>query len=449
MKGTTGRKLLVLLVVGLLIATSVGTVLAQEQPVNLVGESTAEVNPYLSVRQLTFSDGRLIAGDQIHGPSKAPSGFEVQSPAGLESLPSTGVLKNFPSFNWVFGCSAVSGAMIAAYYDNKAYTNLYAGPTNNGKMPMTDTSWPTWSDGDETYPNNPLIASHKGVDGRKIKGSIDDYWVQYFSYTPDPFLTGGWEQHSWASSIGDFMKTSQYMYYNVDGSTSFYNYVDGSGNPVPDKLTCGDMAWYGIDKFDGTYGRKLFYEARGYSVTTCYNQATDNRATGGYSLAEFKKSIDSCNPVMINLAGHTVVGYGYGLGNTIYIRNTWDSDPSHVYTMEWGGEYYGMGMRSVSIVKLGPAVVPTPMKPSGAGKDATPTYEWGKVNKGASYRFSVFAVGSTTPKYTFVVPASACGTTCSKTPVKALVPGEYMWQVQAKVGGVWKAWSDFKYFSVK
>lgn len=449
MKILSSKKWFVLLVIGLLIATSVGTVFAQQEPVQLVGESTEEVSPYLSLRHLSFSDGVFIDGAIINGPAQPPSGFAVFTQTAIEPLPSTGVLKNFPSFSWVFGCSAVSGAMIATYYDNKNYTNLYAGPKNNGKMPLTDTGWSTWNDGEYVYPNNPLIASHKGVDGRKTKGSIDDYWVSYFSYTPDPFLTGGWTQHPWATSIGDFMKTSQYLYYNVDGSTSFYNYVDDEGHPVKDKLTCDDMAKYGIDIFDGTYGRKLFYEARGYSVGTCYSQWTDNQADGGYSLADFKASIDSCNPVMINLAGHTVVGYGYGVGNTIFIRNTWDSDPSHVYKMQWGGSYEDMEMNSVSIVKLGPAVIPNPMSPTGLGKDATPTYVWGKVNKASSYRFSVLTADKLALKYSFEVNASKCGDTCKKTPVKALVPGNYVWQVQAKVGGTWQPYSDFKNFSIK
>jgi len=38
---------------------------------------------------------------------------------------------------------------------------------------------------------------------------------------------------------------------------------------------------------DGTYGRKLFYEARGYTVTDCYNQKTDNNA-GGFTFAMYK-----------------------------------------------------------------------------------------------------------------------------------------------------------------
>ena len=142
-------------------------------------------------------------------------------------------------------------------------------------MPLTDTSWATWSDGYDTYPNNPLIASHKGIDGRTTKGSIDDYWIKYGSTANDPYITGGWTQHTWGTAIGDYMKTSQSAYGNTDGSTVFYNWTLDS----PIHLTCADMVTNNIT-VDGTYGRKLFYEARGYTVTDCYNQKTDNNSGG-------------------------------------------------------------------------------------------------------------------------------------------------------------------------
>ena len=52
-----------------------------------------------------------------------------------------------PAFNWVFGCSSVSAAMIAGYYDRNGFPNMYTGPTNGGVMPLDNSSWATWSDG--------------------------------------------------------------------------------------------------------------------------------------------------------------------------------------------------------------------------------------------------------------------------------------------------------------
>jgi hypothetical protein len=304
------------------------------------------VNPYYSVEHFTASDGTPLSVDIISGPPNPPAEYETERMNSIESTIDAVILPNFPSYSWVFGCSAVSGSMIAAYYDRGSFTNIYAGPTNGGVMPVTDTSWPSWSDGYTNYPNNPLIASHNGVDGRSTRGSIDDYWVKYQSSENDPYITQGWVQHGWGTAIGDYMKTSQSAapYNNTDGSTKFYNYTSSSS-----RLTCSTMESEGIASVDGTYGRKLFYQARGYSVSDCYNQKTDNTISGGFSLLNFQAEINAGNPVLLNLAGHSIVGYGYN-GSTIYIRDTWDSNPDHPYTMTWGGNYQGLGLLSVSVV---------------------------------------------------------------------------------------------------
>jgi hypothetical protein len=305
-------------------------------------------NKYFSVTTETVQDGRDVDKIIINSPPIPPPGFELQrqaislpvpdSSAGIKTL-------SVPAFNWVFGCSAVSGAMIAGYYDRTGYPNMYTGPTNGGLTPLDNSSWPTWSDGYATYPNCPLIASRNGVDGRTIKGSIDDYWVRYDSAASDPYITGAWTQHVWGTAIGDYMKTSQSAYGNTDGATSFYNYTESA---LP--LTCADMVTYGIADVDGTYGRKLFYEARGYTVTDCYSQKTDNIIPGGFSFNQFKAEIDADRPVMLNLAGHTVVGVGYDdTLNTVYIHDTWDYNN---HTMTWGGSYSGMQLLSVSIVNF-------------------------------------------------------------------------------------------------
>ncbi|MFA7407812.1 MAG: hypothetical protein WCY93_08375 [Anaerolineaceae bacterium] len=357
-------------------------------PDGAVITSIEEVNPYFTVENYILTDGTRLSRGIINGPSKPPAGYEAEREASIQPLPSRGTIPDFPSYNWVFGCSAVSGAMIAAYYDRNGYPNMYAGPTNSGVMPITNTSWGTWSDGYENYPNNPLVASKNGVDGRSSRGSIDDYWVRYGSSANDPYITNGWSQHAWGTAIGDFMKTSQSAYGNTDGSTSFWNYTSH-----PAKYTCATMETESagggkmISEVDGTYGRKLFYEARGYTVTECYNQRTD--VAGGFSLANFQAEIDAGHPVMINVEGHTMVGYGYE-GSTIYIRDTWDSDPSETYTMPWGGYYQDMKMYAVSVVKLAPITSP-PAVPTGvAASDGTYTDKvrvtWNASNGATYYR---------------------------------------------------------------
>lgn len=337
--------LMAILISFTLISSAGAANLAQDQPPETNSSQIEVISPYYSIEHLTAPDGTQLTGSIINGPPHPLPEFQAEREASMTTIEPEGLIANFPSYDWVFGCSAVSGAMIAAWYDRGSYPNLYTGPTAGGVMPLTDTSWSTWSDGSVTYPNNPLIASHNGVDGRTIKGSIDDYWVSYGSTTPDPYIAGSWTQHSWGDAIGDYMKTSQSSYGNSDGSTTFYTWISS-----PTQLTCADMVSNGITK-DGTYGRKLFYEARGYTVTDCYNQKTDNNS-GGFTLANFQAEIDAGHPVLLNLDGHSIVGYGYN-GSTIYIRDTWDNDPTHTYTMPWGGSYEGMVLQSVSVVKLG------------------------------------------------------------------------------------------------
>ncbi len=196
-----------------------------------------------------------------------------------------------------------------------------------------------------------------------IRGSIDDYWVQYGSSSPDPYITGSWTQHAWGDAIGDYMRTSQSHY---NGSTAYglgdayTRFYDNSNPAAP--LSCDTIQSYVALGYppDGTLGRKQFYEAKGYSVTDCYNQYTDitsgNPNPGGFSFTQYKAEIDAGRPVMINLEGHTIVGVGYADPDIVYLHDTWDSG---THSMTWGGRYYDRGRmamvtRSVWFVNLGP-----------------------------------------------------------------------------------------------
>ena len=194
-----------------------------------------------------------------------------------------------------------------------------------------------------TYPGNPLVASRLGLDGRTTQGSIDDYWVAYGSSAADPYVTGGWAQHAWGDAFGDFMKTSQSAYGNTDGATYFYNYTS-SATP----LTCAEMVTSGHRRRDGTYGRKLFYEAHGYTGDRLLQpEDRQHHRRRLFSFARYKASIDAGYPVFLNLAGHSIVGVGYADPTTVYLNDTWDHA---THTMTWGGSYSGMALQSVSVV---------------------------------------------------------------------------------------------------
>ena len=310
--------------------------------------ATADDPPYYRVTMVVLQNGQTVEKTVINGPAEPPPGYERERAPVTRPIPESatgsGTIPGVPAYKWSLGCAATSAAMIAAYYDRSGLSNIYTGPTNGGLMPLDSSGWGTWKDGaGKTYDQCPLTASHQGLDGRSTRGSIDDYWVAYGSTATDPYLTKGWTQHTWGDAIGDYMKTSQSTYYNDDGATAYYT----SGTSAP--LTCAYMESVGIPD-DSTDGRKLFYEARGYKVTDCYNQDTDNNKSGGFTFAQYKAEIDAGRPVMLNLLGHSVVGVGYDdAGSTVYIHDTWDYN---THTMTWGGSYSGMVLQSVSIVNL-------------------------------------------------------------------------------------------------
>lgn len=361
-----------------------------------------QINEHFNTQAIRYDDGVTLERDMINGPRVPPKGYEHERASVSRPEPNLTQAENslsVPAYNWVFGCSAVSGAMIAGYYDRNGFDKIYTGPTNGGVTPLVeDVGWGDWVDiNGREYPNNPLIASHEGLDGREMGeyGSIDDYWVFYLSGEDDPYIIDNRIQHEWGDAIGDYMKTSQSFWGNDDGWTYFY--VDTSGSP----LTCDDMEDYfeppdgepppdafPISDSDGTYGRKLFYEARGYEVTDCYAQLTENEISGGFSFDQFKAEIDAGRPVHLNLVGHSIVGVGYhDRSKKIYIHDTWDNE-DHV--MRWGDSYAGMNLYMVSIVNIqqqvtGPNISVFP-----------PSHDFGSipVDSTSSQNFTVFNTGS-------------------------------------------------------
>jgi len=386
------------------------------------------VNPYISKITIPMEDGKSIDQVIIKGPPSPPPGYEDERSVVTQLLPAQAAgskILTVPAYEWVFGCSAVSAAMIAGYYDNTVYPEMYTGPTNGGVMPLDSSSWPDWTDSyGKSYANNPLVASHQGLDGRASFGSIDDYWVRYESNSRDPYLAGHWTQHSWGDAIGDYMKTSQSPYDNVDGATTFYTW---GSDPSP--LTCADMEGYRIDSEDGTYGRKLFYEARGYTVTDCYSQMTDNQIAGGFSFAQYKAEIDAGRPVMLNLEGHTIVGTGYDdTGNTVYIHDTWDYA---VHSMTWGGGYSSMDLLSVSIVNLATPLPAnfTKISPPNAstGVSTHPLLDWETSIGATGYEYCIDTTGNDACNDAWVSVGNS--SSANITGLSSETP--YFWQVRA------------------
>jgi hypothetical protein len=95
------------------------------------------------------------------------------------------------------------------------------------------------------------------------------------------------------------------------------------------------------------------------------------------------------------------------------------------------------------------ATIPTPMTPTGATTDTTPTYGWSKVVDATHYQVQLLK--GTTSIYIKMIAATACGvsTNCIYTPTTVLTAGTYTWKVRAKVAGTWKDYSTAKTFTLK
>jgi len=360
-------------------------------------KTNTQISPYYTVYTIIL-DGTSIDEVIINGPPTPPPGYVRPVVARLpEPNPAAGinVLSNVPAFNWSFGCSATSAAMIVGYYDRTAYPNMYTGPTNGGVMPMDNSSWPDWHDESAWRHQCPLSATHKGLDGRATNGHVDDYWVQYGSAAPDPFI-GNWAEHAYGDCTGDYMKTNQSNYGNSDGSTTFWNYTNGA------PYYWNQMEAAGHHTTDGGYGHKLFYESRGYTVTNMYNQYIQGQGSNpalGFTYAQYKAEIDAGRPVMIHVTGHTMVGLGYDdSANVIFIHDTWNYN---TYTMTWGGSYVGMDHRGVTIVQLAePEIDVRGIGNSIPNGDTTPSAaddtDYGNVNVGSnvSHTFTIHNTGA-------------------------------------------------------
>ena len=287
----------------------------------------------------TFIDENGYEIDEIIVPGRPPKyhrepAVELPDPSSSDAI---NILSNVPAFDWSYGCSATSAAMIAGYYDNNNYPNMYTGPTNGGVIPMDNSIWGSGE--------CPLSATHQGIDGLAVRGHVDDYWYSYCS-TIDPYY-GNWTEHGYADCTADYMGTNQYInWQNTDGSTTFYYNTDGS--PLYDYTSCEPT------QKDGCHGLREFFESRGYSIqfNGNYNQHIYgyNGNTQGFTFNQFKTEIDAGRPVMIQVAGHSMVGYGYDDSiNLVYLHDTWDYSN---HTMTWGDSYSGMLHYAVGVFIL-------------------------------------------------------------------------------------------------
>lgn len=324
---------------------------------------------------VVLPDGREAVQVTINGPPEPPPGYvRPLAPSEGRGVTAATTLP-VPAYNWSFGCTATSAAMIAAYYDRAGYPNMYAGPTNGGVMPMDNSVWPDWYDGSAWRHQCPLSATHNGLDGRSTDGHVDDYWERY-GYPegpPYPAYSDPWvsdpPEHTLGDCTSDYMNTNKWYQtheFNVDGGTTYFYYGNGSKTP----WTVLQLAGAPFNLDGPAVGFTDFYVSRGYTVLDAYNQLIDTVAAPGFTYSQYKAEIDAGRPVMIHVTGHTMVGVGYDdtVSDLMYIHDTWDYQ---THTMIWGASYSGMLHQAVSIVQLGGS--PSP----GIIIDGRDTGDWG------------------------------------------------------------------------
>lgn len=287
-------------------------------------------NPYLVNRFV--HDGKSI--DEVIVPGRPPViqrmlAVEIPEPDAAAGI---NTLTYVPAFDWSYGSFATAAAMLFGYYDNTGYPNIYTGPTNGGVVPMTNAVWGTGK--------CPLSATKEGLDGRTGRGHVDDYWIAYGSAATDPFI-GNWTEHAQGECTGDFMGTNQSLKANADGMTTIY--FNSDGTPLHD-YTGKEPA-----KRDGCHGMRLFFESRGYTAAANYSQYIMgyNGNTQGFTFADYKAEIDAGRPVILQVDGHSMLGYGYNdSGTLVYFRDAWDHD---AHAMTWGGSYNSLRHYGVTV----------------------------------------------------------------------------------------------------
>lgn len=268
------------------------------------GVSSADANPVLIAE--AYGDPVLVA--EAYG-------------AGV-------TLPNSPAYDWWYGCSPTSVGMMLGHYDINGYNGL----TYDNLVPGGTAELNSWAGGSPLA--NAIIAS---------PGHIADFYSGGYLASGDDVAP---PHHSF-NSLADFMGTSQDSVSSVNGSTWFYNFVDGS------KLYAENVPGYGITDASGMYGigEYIAYAGYGTAANGLYNQYIDTLGlTYGFSFGDYMAEIDAGRNVIIHIEGHSMFGYGYDAATTeVIFHDTWDQ---FEHRMTWGGSYSGMGHRGVTVMEL-------------------------------------------------------------------------------------------------
>jgi hypothetical protein len=234
-------------------------------------------------------------------------------------------LSNGGDYLWWYGCSPTSAGMLLGYYDRNGY---------NGKDYSNLIQGGVATSYDSTLVRSAIASSRHISDfyGGGYGASGDDK-----SGSPTGSL----------NCLADYMRTSQDAYGNSNGATTFYYYPDGSRLYVCDIYNEGitNDGMYGIYDYITNYAGYDLGDAS--TCTALYIQliAGYNGNTDGFTWEDYKAEIDAGRPVIIQVSGHTMLGYGYDdATDEILLHDTWSTG---THRMTWGGSYSGMAQWGV------------------------------------------------------------------------------------------------------
>jgi len=257
-----------------------------------------------------------------------------------------------PQGEYMYGCTVTVVGMLLGYYDHFGYQGYNASDLIEGTVELDARGL----DGD-AYD----MDAFDTVLGRAT--ASQEYVARFVGTTPEQeypwtFVDGTTELNTAAwNCLADYLGTGQIWRGNEDLSTQmFYNITLETINnyPFTSEVIHGDITVEVPDKYsDFLYGLSLYVQEKGYSLDAQASRtvATDNNDDGSFTFEDYQAEIDSGHPVIISVANHTMLGYGY---DPMTREIIFDDTYLHDCRMEWGGSYYYSDawrpMQSVTIV---------------------------------------------------------------------------------------------------
>jgi hypothetical protein len=268
-------------------------------------------------------------------------GFAAElTDTGLGRIAQGGNLPNTCDYKWWYGCSPTSAGMMIGHYDRNGYGGLDYSNLVPGGMAESNTY------GAGPYLANNAIAS---------AGHIADFYSGGYNASGDD-VAPPWHAFN---CLADFMGTSQDAYGLNNGWTWFYFWTNGA------PFTEADSFNMGVWDSDGMYGVGEYVNYAAYDASVLYGQLIYGYQgnTLGFTYDQYKSEIDAGRPVMIQVTGHSMYGYGYYLDQAgapwINVYDTWALGGG---SMPWGGSYHGLYQWGVMVMELtgGSPVIPAP-----------------------------------------------------------------------------------------